>query len=263
MELCVPIYHNGKIYTEAEIGKLKNGVIADATEEMARSGDFSGMLKLITGTLKTLSTEDGEVVSSGFEPILRDATIQTAEILALKALTQGKDESLEQISVCPRCGNRKIYEDEEALRFEDLELQGYTGAQIIEVPLDEPINIINKQTKDVLMSVESLTLRYPTLQDGINGSNKVPAGKRVRRTLAIYSSAITHINGGEEVEPKFRKSWGMYILERMCSEDIGLISETMSSCGIKKTVERECNNCGKKWNDPIDVSGFFESGLRQ
>ena len=87
MDLHIPISYKNKIYTTCEIGKLKGGVIADATEEMSKKGAYAGMLKLIAGTLKSVSTEDGEAIERDFEGIIRRTTIQQAEILSLFALT--------------------------------------------------------------------------------------------------------------------------------------------------------------------------------
>ena len=269
MNLYIPIKYKDKKYTSFELGKLKAGVIADATEEMGKNGSFAGMLKLVSGTLKSLSTEDGEEITKDFDAIIKRAPIQTVEIISLKALTQDNDEGIEIISTCPRCKNKKIYEDvgeegdsdyeKNALHFADLEILSYDGEQKIHVDLEEPIQI--KSKGEVLVEVTDIDFRYPTLSDAIRGNKKVSDNKDARKLYAIYSQAIIHVNG-DDVDQAFISSWGIWVLEKMCISDIEKISKAMKACGIKKTVKRECLKCEKKWSDPVDISGFFETGLQ-
>lgn len=269
MDLHIPISYKGKTYTTCEIGKLKGGVIADATEEMGKKGAYAGMLKLIAGTLKSVSTEQGEAIERDFEGIIRRSTIQEAEILSLFALTQEEDAGIEQVSICPRCRNQVIYEDigedseddceRNALHFSDLEVIPFTKEQKIVVDLEDPVSI-KKTDGEIILEVTSIDFRYPLLIDAIKGAASVSEKKSVRQTYAIYCQAITHVNG-DEVEAKFRTTWGMFVLERMCRADLEKISKAMKNCGIQKTIKRECK-CGKKWTDIIDLSSFFESGLQ-
>lgn len=270
MELHIPINYNGKEYTTFEVGSLKGGVIADATEEMSKKGAYSGMLKLIAGTLKSVSTVDCEAITRDFEGVIRRAPLQMAEILSLIALTQEDDPGIEQISICPRCHTQVIYEDvgeegeddyeQNALHFSDLDVIPYKKEQKISIELEEPV-FIKKTDGEVILEVTSLDFRYPLLIDAIKGSSRVSENKSVRQAYAIYCQAMTHING-DEVEAKFRTTWGMFVLERMTRKDLEKISNIVESCGIKKTIGRECNKCGKKWADIIDISGFFEEGLQ-
>lgn len=259
MELVVPIIFNGRAYTEFEKRKLRAGVIADATEQLSKKGDFPGMLTLVSKSLKSLSSSDGDVLEGDFENAIRNAPIQAVEIMALAILTEGREEGLEQISTCPRCKNQIIYEDEDALMFEDLEILPLVGDPEIHIDLEDPIEV--KSKGEVIETVTSITFRYPLLKDGIKGSGGASSGSEARRTYAIYAQSIIRLNG-EDVDSKTRNSWGLFILERMSIDDMEKISEKMRSCGIKKTVGRVCRKCGKKWNDRIDISGFFEEGLQ-
>lgn len=271
MDLYIPINYKGNKYTSFELGKLKAGVIADATEEMSKNGAYPGMLKLVAGTLKSLSQEDGEEVTEDFASIINRGSIQTVEIMALLALTQDSDEGIEIVSVCPRsqCGNRIIYEDvgeeddddyeRNALHFSDLEIIPYEGEQLIPITLDDPV-IIRSKGK-ILHEITEIVFRYPTLSDAIKGHKKIADKKDARKQYSIYCQAMISVNS-EDVDQAFKSAFGMMILERMCISDIGKISTAMKSCGIQKTIKRECLKCGKKWNDPIDLSGFFESGLQ-
>lgn len=261
MNLHVPIVYQGRIFVEYELKKLKAGVIADATEEMKKKGSFAGMQVLVTESLKSLMTDEGDLVETDFENIIRNAPVQAVEIMALKALTAGRDTGIEQVSECPRCHNRVIYDGDEALHFEDLIFQALEEDQKIDVDLDEPIVIINKRTQEELVRIENVSFRYPLLKDAIKGSSQIPDTKGARQMYAIYAQAISHVNG-EEAEAKFRNSWGMYTLERMGIEDLEQLSKKMKACGIKKTIRRTCLKCEKQWDDPIDISGFFEEGLQ-
>lgn len=261
MKLCVPAIHKGRTFVEAELDKPRGGVIADAHEEIERTGSFGAMLKLAVGCLRSLTTDTGDVLTkrSEFEGVVRHMPIQTVEHVALRALSLVNDQGVDQIATCPRCADKRIYEDDEAIRFDDIEVVEFDGEQRIRIDLDDPVEI--KSKGEVLVSVSSVLMRFPTLNDGISGSMQYPESRDIRRQYAIYASAIQGING-DEVDQKFRSQWGTWLFERMYSTDIEQVSEVMAGLGMKKTMARECRRCGKKWKEPINIAGFFASGLR-
>lgn len=264
MKLSVSINYGDRVFTEYELKTLKNGIIADASEAMKEKGDFSGMAVLVSGTLSKLIDETGECVERGFSPIVDEAPIQTIEEIALRILTMDDEDGQEQIAICPRCKNKRIYEDEDSIKFEDLEIMEHQGDQIIHVDLQEAVEIKQKggNENNPLLKIENIDFRFPLIKDGKYGHSKVPSNKDVRRSYATFGSSIISVNGNE-VEDKFRKTWGLWVLERMSRNDLKEIQKVINSCGIKKSIERECLVCGKKWNAPVDLSGFFVSGLQR
>ena len=271
MDLYIPVEYKGSKYVSFEIGKLKAGVIADATEEMSQNGAYPGMLKLVSGALKSMTTEEGEEITRDFDPLLKRVSIQAIEIMALKALTQESDEGIEIVSICPRCKKRTIYEDigeegdddyeRNALRFEDLDIVHFAGDQKFSLTLEEPVQI--KSKGETIAEVNEIEFRFPTLADAIKGSKKVSENKEVRKEYSIYAQAIEKING-DPVDQAFISSWGVWLMDKLFASDIGKFSKALKQCGIQKTIKRECHNanCGKRWNDRINLSGFFENGLQ-
>ena len=121
--------------------------------------------------------------------------------------------------------------------------------------------ILKTKKGEILDTISSLEFRFPTLNDGITGSLQSSKRNDIKRQYAIYASSITKING-QEVDTVFKRTWGTFILERMFVTDIEKLSSVLTKYGVMKHVERTCLNCDKVWNDPVDVSGFFVSGLQ-
>lgn len=264
MNLCIPIHHQNKVYTSCIIDKPRGGVIADSVDEIRSTGEFGAMLKLISGCIKSIEDTEGNVISRTheIEPIIRNATIITAESLAINMLSSVNDIGAEQILKCPRCKETKIYDGENSIHYSDLEIRNYfpedpDKSQIIRIDLEEPVEI--KSNGETLMSISNIDIRMPTINDGISGSMKYP-GDTLRRQYAIYVSAIMAVNG-DPVDMKFKNQWGMWVFERMYPSDMSIISSVLSSYGINKRMFMRCK-CGKQYSHDIDLSDFFESGLQ-
>lgn len=261
MDFIMPVIVGDKKYLSCVPDKPRGVVVADTTEEMRRTGEFGGMIKLISGCLRSITDDQNNEITNRqkFESIVRKMPIHLGEVLALRILTMINDAGVEQYSVCPRCKRETLYSGTEALTYDDLEIRDYNGDQVIDIELEDPIEI--KSKGEIFMNIESIQLQFPTLNDGITGSLRVPENKTVRRQYAIYGSALKSVNGNS-VDEVFRKQWGAFIFERMYTTDIEKISKVLNKIGIKRTIDRECS-CGKKWKDPVNVSDFFDSGLQQ
>lgn len=259
MDFVIPINCNGKVYGSGVIDKPRGGIIADTAEELKRTGIYGAMLKFISGCLVSITDKEGEEITEkkAIERVCRHMTIHLAEVVSLRILTLSNKEGLEQISKCPRCKRERIYEGDESITFDDLEIMPYTEDQKIKLVLESPIEI--KSRDKLLWTVNSMTMRFPTLQDGIKGESRVAEEKEIRMQFAIYSASMISVNG-DPVEDKFRNQWGGFLFDRMYNDDLEKISEVLREIGIKKTVERRCR-CGKEWREPIDLSDFFVSGL--
>lgn len=257
MEFIIPAYYHGKIFTHGELTKLKGGVLADAEKA---SGDMMGMIKLLSGCLSSVT--DGEVTFTGkdIEGVVRNMPYQTAEYLTMKVFADRTEGAIEQIVTCPRCKEKYIYEYvnedvDNRINFDDLEVNMWDGEDpSILLDLDDSIEITSKG--NTIMRVDNLALRFPLMIDGVNAEALYPKDK-ARRQYQMYVSAITHING-DEVDNKFKKLWGMYIFERMSSDDISKISDILQKYGLCKTLWRTCTECDKYYSFVVDTAGFFD-----
>jgi len=260
-ELILPSYYKGQIFTECELIKPKGGVLADAEKA---TNDMIGIVKLVSGCIASVVDFNGEIISKKdeIEGIVRHMPFQTAEYLAMKIFANKTDGAIEQIVHCPRCKERYIYEyiDEdmdERIKFDDLEIMIYEGTEepIILVTLNEPIEIKSKD-KTILHSIENMQFRFPNMNDGISASMKFP-NDSIRRQYQMYISAMTHMNG-EEIDNKFKNMWGMFIFDRMDTDDIKQIADELQKYGMNKKLKHTCSECEKEFSFVVDTSNFFE-----
>jgi len=130
------------------------------------------------------------------------------------------------------------------------------------VNLTQPVNIINKQTKDVLLSVESLELHHPNLNDCIVAETRFGDTDSIRMQFAVYVEALEKVNG-LEIEKKDKTLYGMLIFENIKDAviDLGALNSEVSKYGINPNIEKTCPSCSKKFKAPINLSSFFVSGL--
>lgn len=261
-EFILPSYYQGQIFTEGELIKPKGGVLADAEKA---SNDMIGIVKLVSGCLASVMDSNGETVSKKdtIEGIVRHMPYQTAEYLAMKIFAKRTDGAIEQIVHCPRCKSRYIYEyiDEDMddrIKFDDLEVIVYENTEEphIVVNLDSAIEIKSKKDQTILHSIENMKFRFPIMNDGISAHMKYP-NDAVRRQYQMYISAMTHING-EEIDSKFKTMWGMFIFDRMDTDDIKQIADELQKYGMNKRLKHTCSECEKTFGFMVDTSNFFD-----
>jgi hypothetical protein len=262
-KFLVPVYHNGKIYTHGELIKPRGGVLADAEKA---PNEMTGIVRLVSGCLKSVTSPDGEIITdkTQIEGIVRHMPFQSAEYLAKLVFVRRSDGSIEQIVHCPRCNDKYIYEfisDEEGMdnriKFDDLQAIEYEKNEkpSITIELEEPVEIKTKKG-DILFNIENLTLDFPNMNNGISGSMKYP-NDNVRAQYMMYVSALTHINL-EEIDHKFRSTWGMFLFDRMSLDDIEKIAEELKQYGLQKNLERTCSKCDKTFKFVVETNRFFD-----
>lgn len=262
-KFLVPVYHGGKIYTHGELIKPKGGILADAEKA---PNEMTGIVRLVSGCLKSVTSSDGEVTAdkNQIEGIVRHMPFQSAEYLAKLVFVRRSDGAIEQIVYCPRCRDKYIYEfisDEEGMdnriHFDDLEAVEYEKEEkpSVTIELDSAIEIKTKKG-EILFNIENLTFDFPNMNNGISGSMKYPNDK-VRAQYMMYVSALTHANL-EEIDHKFRSTWGMYLFDRLELDDIEKIADELKIYGLQKKMERTCSKCDKTFKFIVETSRFFD-----
>lgn len=260
-KFLIPVHYKGKIYTEGDLIKPRGGVLADAEKS---DNDMIGIVKLVSGCLASIVDTNGEMTSNKneIESIVRQMPYQTAEYLAMKVFVNRSDGKVEQIVPCPRCKEKYIYEfinDEidNRISFNDLEVNIYDNLEdiVIDITLDDPIEIKDGRTKEVIQCVESMSFRMPTMNDGISASMKY-GNDPSRRQYQMYISAMATINGND-VDVAYKNTWGMWLFDRMGWDDIKKISDQIRRYGMIKSKTRTCEDCGKTFDFIVDTSNFF------
>jgi len=280
MQLSVPCFKSdGEVYDRCELIKPKTGVIGDTYEVLQEKGEYPAILEFISGGISNFTSVDGDIVEdkARIRAICRRMPYITSEVIALYIMIKVNPEDwIEGVYTCPRCHAQIItgYDDEDDTRdkVSDLDIvnmgedeSGEINPDLyinnIHVDLKEPVKILHAKTGNVLQEIRSIDIRFPTIDDCIIGMQKYPDKRDVKRQLAIYAMALTKVNG-ENVEIKWKRTWGEFIFDKLDPDDTSVIGEELQNYGLKKTVLRICRKCGKQWEAPVNTSNFFVSGLQ-
>lgn len=271
MKLPIPISSNGNFYSEIEINRPKTGIIADAQGLLDTGDVFSAIARFISGSTDSISGEGNtEEVPDRIKTLTRRMPYRSAEYISMMILLllNEEDDGIEGAYICPRCGCQIIAELDEQNDIDTRDRISELPVTFMDEPketftvsLNEPVLIKNQQNDEVLYTVEELEIVHPTLENCIHAYRKHGAKDSVRRQLAIYSEAMVKIND-EEVDNKLRNLWGMFIFENLdSSTDIQTIGNEVSKYGMETSVGKDCPNCKKHFEAPINTSNFFASGL--
>jgi hypothetical protein len=279
MQLCIPCFKDDKIYDRCEIIKPKVGIIGNTYEILQEKGEYPAMLEFISGGISSFFCTDNTIIENKeqIRAICRRMPYITAEVIALKIMSLiNPDDWIEGVYYCPRCGEKIItgieYGEDTRDKISDLEIVNMgedDNEEInielynnnIHVDLESHVKIMHAKTDNVLEEIESIDIRFPTIDDCIIGMQKYSNKKDIKRQFAIYSNCIKKING-EDVKIKWRRMWGEYIFDKMDSDDLSVIGKELQKYGIKKSIKRSCRECGKIWDALVNTSNFFVSGLR-
>jgi len=262
LKLPIPLYVDQIKYTEVEITKP----IADVmfkTKKTIDSGDyFSGMKTFLEGCVVTVGNISDK---DHIKRLLAEMPINSAEYLAMQImlLEYPEDDGVEGIYRCPRCGTDKIAElkDEIDTRdfISDLNVNNYDGDNEITMDVEEVV-ITNKSTKEILLSVNSLSLRFPVFKDFIEAAHKVGYQNGVDIQKEVYIKCIIKVDG-KEIDNKIRNKYGSKIIGKLSNKDLNKFGRKINEYGLDNKVDKVCNHCNKQWKATINTTNFFVSAL--
>lgn len=274
MKLPIPIFaKSGKVYTDIDIVKPKASVIAD-TRKTIDSNRFMATKIFVSGCIESIYNDD-DIVSDkiGIRGLVALMPYRSVEYVStqIMLLYDPDNDYVEGIYSCPRCGHQVISEliNNDDMEIDTRDLISNLGCEFMEDPLNEftvvlneSVSLINKATKEVIETIESLTLRHPTLSDCIAASQRYSISDSVRLQFATYVEALTKINGNE-IDKKYRFNFGMTIFENIkdVKNDMGQLNIEVSRYGMNPMIKKVCNSCGKEFETYINMSNFFVSGL--
>jgi hypothetical protein len=272
MKLVIPIWYGNTVYTDCEICTPSGEVLADAKKLHDENKIFTAMLRFTHGCIISVSTNDDviETDKGRLKDIIRSIPMIALDHLVIQIVLQyDSNDGVEGIYHCPRCGEQKICENADGIDTRDFisDLDVYYWKDEINkilVKYDKPFEIVDKkgQLVEGTEPVSSLTFRHITLSDWIEAYSRYGMTDRVRLQYAVYVKALLEING-KELDPKWLKTWGMYIFEKNRNiKDTNKIGRKMNSYGMQTKVEKVCLKCGKKWQTQLNTSNFFVSALQ-
>lgn len=263
MRLPVPYTFGGHTWSEASVGRITGGAIADAQAAAESEDYFKAILALLSHVVTEMSDGNGgaETDRAQVKNLLREMPTIDAEYLAVQALAisgDGDNDWIEGVYPCPRCGHQLIIEGEVADRVRDLETSYGDADERVQVRLAQPVKIVSQRTGEVIVAVSSVDMRQPTVRDYIRAFSKVGAKDQLRYQYAAYSEALELVND-EKVDERWRATWGPMIFESMDSTDLSAIGMKIREHGLMTRVPRTCPKCGKRWDAEVSTEGFFAS----
>lgn len=275
--LAIPIFHNDEVYTEIEIDRPKPGVIADTQRIAENENQFSAILTFISGCTNAIIKQDGSEITDkiALKSLIGNMPYKSAELVTIQImlLHNELDDAVEGLYTCPRCGNKIVSE----LIKENDEIISDTTDHIMALNINTmneiektiyyefsiPVEIKNSSTKEVLESITSIEMAFPTLNNCINAHKKNSKLDSMRLQFAIYVEALKRVNG-YDIDNKYKNMYGISIFLNISDikTDLVAITSLVNKYGIDKRVDKSCNNCGKQFKAIINTSNFFDSGLQ-
>jgi len=274
MQLPIPIFQeDGKLITRLEYKKPKVGVLTRVQGIVQQGNVWLGMVEFIAGcTVALIGKDDSQVTDQAkIKKLVLAIPYNSAEAVVIKIMaTQNEDDVIPGGYSCPDCKTKCMpaYEPESGIDERDrvsmlevrcIDTEGLTN-EILCRP-EEPVQFQDTRTGHTIETVESVSIRYPTLADCMSAARKVPHGKDAALQLEIYVQAIFAVNG-RPVDKVWNNIWGMQFFNNVYPRDIRQIGDVLESYGIKKTLPKTCQSCGHQWEAPVNTSNFFASGLR-
>jgi hypothetical protein len=252
------------VWTEATLGKITGGALADA-QAAAEGGDyFKAVLALLAVVVAEVIDEKGvaETDRAQVKTIVREMPSIDAEYLSTEALSlSGGEDYIEGIYRCPRpgCDGEIISEGDGADKISDLEtVYAEEPDEPIDMSLASPVRIVNTRTGALLVDVTTLVLRQPVVRDYIRAFSKVGMKDQLRYQYAAYAEAILLVNE-EKVDDKWRNTWGSFVFEKMERADLSEVGRRIRSKGLQTRLPKTCPKCGKRWDAEVSTAGFFAS----
>jgi hypothetical protein len=264
MDLPVRYEHGGGVVTGIKLIRPRGIVLAE-TRKIAEGGDiYNALATFISGSTEELEMESGEAIDdkARIRSAVRDMPYEDGNWSAIQILLLlGTNSEIDGVWRCPRCRHRFFSDPDNPDLIEDLATVGSDSVVMITQNLRYPVEIKNAKTGEAVVSVDSVTIRLPSMGDCSRAYRQVGGGDRGRLQFAIYSQATVAVNG-QDVDDKWRGQWGSTVFERMDAGDLSEISRESSRYGLNETLPKRCPECSKEWDAPVDVSGFFADGLR-
>lgn len=271
MKLAIPIFKDKEIFTDIEIEKPRSKILANSHEALVKSGPFRAIFEFLVGCTSALITKDNDIVSdkSSIRNLIELIPYVSAEAVAIKIMALlTKDDKIEGIYTCPRCGKNFIAEYDSVIKEDkrdkvgDLKIIHMENEinNFFEIQLNEKVTIKRKDTGEILQEISSIKMHHPTLRDCISSFKNNVEGQDIRTQNRIYISCIEEINS-VHVDKTWKFTFGKILMEELFPEDLFKIGKEVQKYGLVKKIQRECMNCGKVWEAPINTDNFFVSGL--
>jgi len=270
MKLPVPVLADGKVFTDVKIGEASAGTLASARREADAGAEYSALLEWCVGVAREISG-DGDTVTDPQEikRLIKFMPFESVYAVACYGMAETKgDDSIPGEYQCPKCGRivrleKSNVDGEEIDDTDHLRTLKYgicsNPESGISLSLSRPIEIPRKDTGEIIETIESIVMDWPTLGQCIRAHQKNPDNESAMM-FAVYADAIRLVNG-KKIDSSWRASFGDLAFSRMMVRDQAALVASMKKYSIQSKVSRACMKCKTRWDAEVDLRGFFSSGL--
>jgi hypothetical protein len=269
MKLPIGVELDGSVYTDVNIKRAESLVIAKTTEEAGRGNPYSAILEWNAGITESLSGNDGTVEGADIRRALRFMPFESSFALACHGMAETKkDDSISGVYPCPKCGSLVKAErgENDGVPFDDTDHLYALDVETLDDPkegialtLQYPVELKKRDSGEVIETIESFVMDWPTLDQCIRAHQKCPDAE-MRMQFALYSSALRTVNN-KPVDGTWKATYGTRFFEKMDAVDTASLNDIMKRYSINVSRERVCMKCKTHFDAPIDLNGFFASGL--
>lgn len=262
----LPVPYQG--FYEVEFTKPTGGVLAEVHDSVKNNSVWVAMRNFVSGCTSRFIGNDKEIIEKlAIKRMYDKMSNKNLEYISqeIMILYYNKEDYVEGVYPCPRCGKKlisekKIIDDIEIDsrdRISDLKVNfmDNESQSEFEIMFTEMVEIKTDSGSDI---VESITMRMPTVEDHIKAHSSIGDNNVMKFQYSVWANAIIKVNGNE-INDSWRRSCGMQLFNNIKeSTDIKQISNYINSWGIDPRIEKVCFECGKAWQPFINTFNFFD-----
>lgn len=267
MRLVIPVFSEGKVYTEAEIREPNGDTLATALRLYQSGATYDALRAFIAGSLESLGDQKG---APALKTLVKAMSIQTANQVSVeisKVLKDG-DDAISGAYECSECHemNATVFKDEidtrDHLSALPVIYMPEPYGNEVRVDFDEAIVIYSQgNDQEPLSSTKSMTFRWPTLGDCMAASARAPKTDDLTLQSMIFVESLIG-RDGIPVDAQWRNLYGLLTMKRLKASQIRQIKEKLQAYRIETEVEKSCHHCGQEFKARLNTAGFFASALR-
>lgn len=266
INLPIPIFYSGKIYKTVEYKNVTAGTLADTRQAIQGGNSYKALKVFLENSIISIEdiTEKSEIKHLVGYMSYRTAYLVAIKILLLSTINDG----VEGIYVCPRCDHQIIaeYNEDPELDTSDhissLEIINMDNEYEIEnYDLEYPIGSNFSNIPDSLLKIESVSVKFPTLNHCIRASSVLGEKNDVQLQMEIIGNAIVKLND-IEVTKQLRDRYMGTLLKRMAISDFKNLNEKLNKFGLQELIVKTCPECDKVFKVPLNTANFFALSLQ-
>jgi hypothetical protein len=261
MKFPVRFEYDGQSLESFTVREIIADHMASVSNLVNRGLIYTGMRKWATSVLESIDDIEDRTKLENIVKVMPFVDLYAVICFGLVE-TRGED-SVEASYKCPKCGTIRTY-----IKTEDDDMTDHLLEMEYEQVDDEPLTFhfdkkvsILKPSGEPILELESIQMRMPNIEDFIRGEQRYP-DDTFRLMFFAYGCALQTVDH-KEVDQKFRNKFGEMVFSKMSSNQINKVSKRVYRDQIGNNMERVCLKCHHRWEAPLNLSGFFNSGVQE